>query len=94
MIYLRGNNVYPAALEAVIRRFADVAEYRVTIDRTGPLAEVRIEVEPGIAVSAKTVGELRKATSWPENAVISVPQEHYPEGERPHSLPTETVGSG
>jgi len=40
---------------------------------------MRIEVEPGIAVSAKTVGELRNLTSWPENAVISVPQEHYPE---------------
>jgi hypothetical protein len=40
---------------------------------------MRIEAEAGIAVSAKTVGELRKVTSWPENAVISVPQEQYPE---------------
>jgi hypothetical protein len=40
---------------------------------------MRIEVEAGIAVSAKTVGELRKATSWPENLVITTPQEHYPE---------------
>jgi len=40
---------------------------------------MRIEVEPGIAVSAKTVGELRKATSWPENLVITTPQKHYPE---------------
>ena len=40
---------------------------------------MRIEVEPGIAVSAKTVGELRKVTSWPENLVITTPQEHYPE---------------
>src|SRR6516164_496801 len=40
---------------------------------------MRIEVERGIAVSAKTVGELRKATSWPENLVITTPQEHYPE---------------
>ena len=29
MIHLRGNNVYPSALEAVIRRFVEVAEYRV-----------------------------------------------------------------
>ena len=36
---------------------------------------MRIEVEPGIAVSAKTVGELRKVTSWPENLVITTPQE-------------------
>jgi hypothetical protein len=36
---------------------------------------MRIEVEPGIAVSAKTVGELRKTRSWPENLVITTPQE-------------------
>ncbi|HEX4588486.1 MAG TPA: AMP-binding protein [Gemmataceae bacterium] len=53
MIHLRGNNVYPTALEAVVRRFPEVAEYRVTIDRTGPLAEVRIEVE----TTAKGVAE-------------------------------------
>jgi len=41
---------------------------------------MRIEMEAGVAVSAKTVGELRKATSWPENLVITTPQEHYPEG--------------
>jgi phenylacetate-CoA ligase len=46
MIHLRGNNVYPTALEAVVRRFAEVVEYRVTVDRTGPLADVRIEIEP------------------------------------------------
>jgi hypothetical protein len=36
---------------------------------------MRIEAEPGIAVSAKTVGELRKVTSWPENLVLTTPQE-------------------
>lgn len=46
MIHLRGNNLYPAALEAVVRRFAAVAEYRVTVDHTGPLAELLVEVEP------------------------------------------------
>ena len=40
---------------------------------------MRIEVESGVAVSAKTVGELRKVTSWPENLVVTTPQEHYPE---------------
>jgi hypothetical protein len=33
---------------------------------------MRIEVEPGIAVSAKTVGELRKATSWPSGVSASL----------------------
>jgi phenylacetate-CoA ligase len=46
MIYLRGNNLYPSALEAVLRRFPEVAEYRVEVDQSGPLAALRIEVEP------------------------------------------------
>ena len=46
MIALRGNNVYPSALENVIRRFTEVVEYRITIDRSSALAEMRIEIEP------------------------------------------------
>jgi hypothetical protein len=40
---------------------------------------MRIEVEPGVAVSAKTVGELRQVTSWSENLIITTPQGHYDE---------------
>ena len=40
---------------------------------------MRIEVDPSIAVSAKTVGELRKITSWPENLVITTPRERHSE---------------
>ncbi len=46
MIYLRGNNVYPSALEAVISRFSEVAEYRVEVDQTGALPVMHIELEP------------------------------------------------
>ena len=42
MIAIRGNNFYPSALENVLRRFAEVVEYRVTIDR--PAGEVTIAV--------------------------------------------------
>ena len=45
MIAIRGNNVYPAALENVLRKFAEVAEYRVTIDRSTALARMLIEIE-------------------------------------------------
>jgi phenylacetate-CoA ligase len=45
MIHVRGNNVYPAALENVLRRFAEIAEYRITIDRSAALTAVRIELE-------------------------------------------------
>jgi hypothetical protein len=33
----------------------------------------RVEVDPGIDVSAKTVGQLRKVTVWPENLAITTP---------------------
>ena len=48
MISIRGNNVYPSALENVLRRFAEVVEYRVEVDATSPLAELRVEVEPSL----------------------------------------------
>src|SRR3954467_14091682 len=46
MIHVRGNNLYPAAIEAIVRRFPAVAEYRIHVDHAGPLADLRIEVEP------------------------------------------------
>jgi hypothetical protein len=41
--------------------------------------KMRVQLDPGVGVSAKTVGELRRVTAWPENLVITTPQEHYPE---------------
>jgi phenylacetate-CoA ligase len=46
MIQLRGNNVYPSAIEAVVRRFAEVAEFRLVVTQEGALSGLRIEVEP------------------------------------------------
>ena len=45
MIVLRGNNVYPSAIQAVLHRFAEVAEYRIEIDTSAALAALRIEIE-------------------------------------------------
>ncbi len=41
--------------------------------------KMRVEADRGIVVSAKTVGDLRKLTTWPENLVITTPQERHPE---------------
>jgi hypothetical protein len=40
---------------------------------------MRVEVDPDIGVSAKTVGELRNAKTWPENLAITTPQEYTSE---------------
>lgn len=39
-----------------------------------------VEAEPGIGVSAKTVGELRRTATWPGNLAIAVPPQLDPEG--------------
>ena len=46
MIHVRGNNLYPSAIEAIVLQFPQVAEYRIVVDHSGPLADLRIEVEP------------------------------------------------
>jgi phenylacetate-CoA ligase len=46
MIHFRGNNVYPSALEAVIRRFPEVAEYRIEVETLRTLPVLRIQLEP------------------------------------------------
>ena len=55
MINVRGVNVYPASVEAVLRRVPEVAEFRSTISRTGTLATLTIDVE---AVSGCDVAAL------------------------------------
>jgi hypothetical protein len=41
--------------------------------------EMRVQVEADIGASPKNVGELRKLTAWPENVVVTTPQERDPE---------------
>jgi hypothetical protein len=35
-------------------------------------SRVPVEVDPGIAIKAKSVGELRKSETWPENLAVSI----------------------
>jgi phenylacetate-CoA ligase len=46
MVVVRGVNVYPSAVENILRSAGGVAEYRVEIHRTSALTELRIQVEP------------------------------------------------
>ena len=41
---------------------------------------MRVVADPGVGVSAKTVGELRRAATWPGNLAIAVPPQLDPEG--------------
>jgi phenylacetate-CoA ligase len=45
MIIIRGNNVYPSALEDIIRRFPAVEEFRIEVDQSGPLTSLHLLLE-------------------------------------------------
>jgi hypothetical protein len=38
---------------------------------------MRVDADPGVGVSARTVGDLRKATIWPENLAITTPLDRH-----------------
>jgi phenylacetate-CoA ligase len=52
MVVIRGNNLHPTALQTILHRFADVAEYVVEIDETSALAALRVLVEPAAGADA------------------------------------------
>jgi hypothetical protein len=41
--------------------------------------KMRVEVDRGIGVSAKSVGDLRKLTTWPGKLAITTPRDRHPE---------------
>jgi len=72
MIHVRGNNLYPAAIEAVVRRFPDVAEFRILVDRSGPLADLSVEIEPSATAKATGLAEA-VARSIRDDLLLRVP---------------------
>jgi phenylacetate-CoA ligase len=46
MLIVRGVNVYPAAVENIVRQFTDVAEFRVHVTQANSMTELAIEIEP------------------------------------------------
>jgi phenylacetate-CoA ligase len=57
MIHVRGNNLYPGTIEAIVRRFPGVAEYRIHVDQSSALADLRIEVEPAAGCDGREVAD-------------------------------------
>ncbi len=45
MVSVRGVNVYPGAIEAVVRRFDEITEYRATVTTSRALRALSLEIE-------------------------------------------------
>jgi phenylacetate-CoA ligase len=67
MVNVRGVNVYPAAIEAVLREFHEIVEFRSTVSRSHEMRALSLEIEPvaglgdGAALAAAVGKSLREA---------------------------------
>jgi phenylacetate-CoA ligase len=58
MMIIRGMNVYPTAIEQILRSFPEVVEYRMTARKRGELDELIVEVEDHLQQPARIADEL------------------------------------
>lgn len=63
MAIVRGVNVYPAAVEALVRGVPEIGEYRATLDARGALAELRLEVEAPESAARELERHLQRSLS-------------------------------
>jgi phenylacetate-CoA ligase len=63
MVIVRGVNIYPAAVDEIIRSCRDVAEYQVQVMAARTLSELSVTIEPapGCADTVALVGRLAHA---------------------------------
>lgn len=45
MVIVRGVNVFPSAVDEIVRSFPEITEYRVNVNRARSLPEIRVEIE-------------------------------------------------
>jgi phenylacetate-CoA ligase len=67
MINIKGVNVYPVGIETVVRRFAEVVEFRSIVSAEHAMRSLRLEIEigphagDGAAIAARVAYQLREA---------------------------------
>ncbi|MCA9239102.1 MAG: hypothetical protein KDA37_02830, partial [Planctomycetales bacterium] len=59
MMIIRGVNVYPSAIEQILRGFPEVVEYRMTAKKRGQMDELAIEVEDQLGRPKRIAEELQ-----------------------------------
>ena len=81
MLIVRGVNVYPSAIENIVRRFSEVGEFAVDVYRRGTLDEMEIRLEVSGAKPDMVSNAVAKATREALGlrvAVKPVPYESLP----------------
>ncbi len=58
MLIIRGNNVFPASIEAILREFEEIVEFRLIVAQQREMQHLRIEIEPTSDLAADSITEL------------------------------------
>ena len=61
MLIVRGVNVFPSAIEGIVRRFAAVEEFQIEVFRAGELDEARLLIEVAEGDGATLCGTVQEA---------------------------------
>jgi phenylacetate-CoA ligase len=83
MLIVRGVNVFPSAIEGVLREFPEVAEFRIEVSSQRAMAEVRVllELAPGLSDASEVVD--RVAERLHDRLLLRVPCEPVSPGSLP-----------
>jgi phenylacetate-CoA ligase len=83
MLIVRGVNVFPSAIEGVLREFPEVAEFRIEVSSQRSMAEVRVLVELMPAVPEAAALAERIADRLHDRLLLRVPCELVSPGTLP-----------
>jgi phenylacetate-CoA ligase len=83
MLVVRGVNVYPSAVENILRGFDDVGEYRVEIQNHRTLPELSIQVEPAPAHADDAALTHRLEAALTNAFALRIPVSLAPQGSLP-----------
>jgi phenylacetate-CoA ligase len=78
MIVVRGVNIFPSAVDAIVRALPEIAEYRVHVTRNGAMTELAIEIE-----SDDDTATARLAAKLTESFTLRIPVTRVASGTLP-----------
>jgi phenylacetate-CoA ligase len=81
MLIVRGVNVFPSAIEGIVRRFPAIEEFQVEVFRDGELDEIRVLVEAGDERTCVLLQEAFRAGIGLRLEVAAVPPRTLPRWE-------------
>ena len=83
MIIVRGVNIYPCAIDEIVRQFEEVGEYRVEVNTTSVLPELKIQIEPTSQVKSLDALTKQIEASLYKTFALRIPVQATPSGSLP-----------